>query len=117
MKTCGRCLKKLPIAAFGFSRNHQGGRNPYCKACIVEKVRMQRAESDTTITEDPLTPVERVKKAFAHGCRTREEIKLFTNLDWDVLCGVLANLAFDQQAIRVVRVGEGRAFDPVTRVA
>lgn len=57
-----------------------------------------------------LSPAEQILAAIERGTRTREGIELETELHEDLISDVLAGLAFDQQAIRIVKVGEQREF-------
>lgn len=41
-KRCSRCHKTLPIENFGSDKSKIGGKQPYCRKCIAEYLRVRR---------------------------------------------------------------------------
>lgn len=76
----------------------------------MNRVRAHRKAQKIARKPMLLTPVAAVKNAIAKGCKTRNEIKAATRLPWDDLGVVLADLTFEFQELRIVRVGEKREF-------
>lgn len=60
-----------------------------------------------------LSPAAQVLAAIERGTRTREAIESETRLHEDLISDVLAHLAFDEESIRIVRVGSEKEFHPL----
>jgi hypothetical protein len=66
------------------------------------------ARKEMIVAKTATTVADRVFTAVLFGNHTREAIGEFTQLDEDRVCDALARLAFDESAIRIVRVGEDK---------
>jgi hypothetical protein len=128
LKHCPICDKDLPVSEFGICRARKNGRNLYCKACICEKVKIQRAGLkemsakrkaaqllNGLITRKPsvlakITPADKVLNAVSSGARTQDEIRWKTRLDKDVIGDALAELILDLGKVVSISVGERRYY-------
>jgi hypothetical protein len=50
-KTCTKCKQSKPLGLFGLSKNHKGGVNPWCKACVVESANRWKAANKDRVLE------------------------------------------------------------------
>ena len=122
-KVCYRCRIAKPTTEYGRNRfflkyGDRDGLAVYCKACRREDVAQRRAKEKQLRALIPkperkpnvissLPPIEAVLKAVSEGYRTRELIKLVTDLAEDDVCDALAIL-WDEGQVRINR--ERREF-------
>lgn len=124
MKVCNRCKEPKPITDFGVNnfyatRGAKDGRSIWCRLCLNASVAARREDERARKALEPKlitapkkkpTPTQRVYGAVNNGYRTREAIRRATGLGRDTVCDVLAQLAFDAELIKVVKVGERKEF-------
>lgn len=125
-KRCLRCKRRKSIEKhFGICRSRSDGRNPYCKRCVLimvhafrerkremkRRVRMVLAQAPERKPERICIPgVIQVQRAIKSGCRTREEIKQATKLEWDALGDALLYLAYEINQLQIVRTKTGERY-------
>ncbi len=71
-KVCGRCRVEKPMSEFYVNRANADGRAWECKACALERVRLNRQERIKRLGLDVVRERERQQKA-AHHARTGGE--------------------------------------------
>lgn len=119
IKVCFKCKQEKPIKEFGYNayyatRGACDSRSVYCKACRRDDMNQRRATGNrkpTLLAQVYTSDVAMtVLEAVANGHRTREQIEAATRLEQDRIGNVLAELTFNQSAIKIVRVGKDREF-------
>jgi hypothetical protein len=130
-KQCRRLGEDLPFSEFPVNRKRQDGRYVYCKECCLRRTHEQRAAKrarkaarkealkkarivvqELERKQRVLSPLLRVKAAIYCGNRTREQIEAATELEMEVVCDKLAELAFDHQSVKIVSLGSEKVFVP-----
>lgn len=119
LKTCSRCGAPKPLREFGKSTYYKtvgecDGRNIYCKQCCRALMAARRTKEKSHRRPAASTPqatsTAKVLNAIAQGHRTRDAIKCFTRLSADAVADLLAELAFDDRSIRIVRLEDDAEF-------
>lgn len=128
IKTCHRCKEPKPLSEFGKNKYYlrvgaKDGRAIYCKLCNWKATRFQRGGNQQLppsrldrkrmeIAARPhvKTDAEKILDAIAAGHRTVEQIAAHTRLKADHVGNRLADLAFTQSLVRIIRVGDEREF-------
>lgn len=117
-KQCKQTGQELSLSKFPRDRTKKDKRYIYCLECCRRRVTesrrkkgvQQRAFKALTIARKPMAAkspsVEIVKAAIESGLSTRNKIRGFTRLPWDQITESLVQLVFDEQTVRIERVGE-----------
>lgn len=113
---CERAGKDLRLSEFPVCRRSKTGRYLYCRSCCIRRSRALRAAKgarerrrrELGIERKPnvISPgiaLEKVYEALICGCRTREEIRRQTQLDYDLIGDALTELVFDCKAVKIER--------------
>ena len=110
---CKRPGQQLRLSEFPRDRRADDQRYLYCKECSRRRSRAQRERDgareyrrrELGIDRKPMIlssmAFSKVYDAVNNGCRTREEIKRETKLDWDSIGDALVELVWDCKAIRI----------------
>src|ERR1051326_8040214 len=111
---CNRRGQMLRLGEFPICRRNDDGRYIYCLECCRRRSRELRAAKgareyrrrELGIDRKPmvLSPgiaFSKVYDAVNNGCRTREEIRRETKLDWDSIGEALVELVWECKAIRI----------------
>lgn len=111
---CNRKGQMLRPSEFPICRRNTDGRYLYCRECCRRRSRELRAAKgareyrrrELGIERKPnvLSPAfafSQVYDAVNRGCRTREEIRWATKLDYDLIGEALVELVWECKAIRI----------------
>jgi hypothetical protein len=117
---CTRPGQKLSLNEFPRDRRSDSGRYGYCKDCCRRRSRELRAargareyrRRELGIERKPLVlspsmAFSQVYEAVNKGCRTREEIKWVTKLDYDSIGEALLEL-WEIKGLRIERLSSGK---------
>ena len=114
MKRCSKCNEDLPLSEFGIDRHNTDALSFYCRICVREKnaesrrrvlLRRGRLPRKTAqIGGRPRAYKDRVQWAIKRNHKTRTAIQRLTDIPLDELCDLLAEMAFDDETIRVNRI-------------
>ena len=111
---CERAGRMLRLSEFPRCRRNDDGRYIYCLDCCRRRSRALRAARGARENRRRELGIERkpnvmspgiafskVYDAVNRGCKTREEIRRETKLDYDSIGEALCELVFDCKAIRI----------------
>src|ERR1043165_2919954 len=111
---CRRSGQRLSLSEFPRDQRSDDGRYIYCSECSRRKSRELRARRGAQERRKRDLGIDRIQMVLSDemaftkvydavnsGCRTREQIRKETKLDYDSIGEALVELVFDCKAIRI----------------
>src|SRR5262249_39308934 len=100
MKKCPKCALPRPETEFYADRSRKDGLAVYCMDHMKEVQRLRKRARRKPMV---LAPKAKIIGAVRRGAETREQLRKTTGIDWDVLCDLLAEMAFDDRTVKINR--------------